>query len=169
MAFLSLSLFDTLGLAPLMNVLFWWPGDFPVSFSNWDTSWNAWNCPSGSVIVDRGLIQQYEVSLSRTLNDILTLAIYSDNPTNQSFYQFHDLDTELWPSPNNKWFQWSVCSGCGMSVGNAYPFRIPGSVSRFGTCLWMRLVFPNLPCLFSTFHLEHPSVLSRFCFICLNV
>ena len=27
----------------------------------------------------------------------------------------------------------------------------------------LRPVFPNLPCLFSTFHLEYPSVLSRFC------
>ena len=34
MAFLSLSLYDTPGLAPRMNVLFWEPGDFPVSFSN---------------------------------------------------------------------------------------------------------------------------------------
>ena len=34
MAFLSLSLYYTPGLAPRMNVLFWEPGDFPVRYSN---------------------------------------------------------------------------------------------------------------------------------------
>ena len=40
MAFLSLSLYDTPGLAPRMNVLFWEPGDYwyPISCSNRDTS-----------------------------------------------------------------------------------------------------------------------------------
>ena len=37
MACLSLNLYDTPGLAPRMNVLFWGPGDFPVSYSNRDT------------------------------------------------------------------------------------------------------------------------------------
>ena len=52
MAFLSLNLSDTLGLAPRMNVLFWGSGAFPVSFSNRDTSWIAWNHHSGSFMVD---------------------------------------------------------------------------------------------------------------------
>ena len=39
--FLSLSLYNTTGLASRMNVLFWEPDDFPVSFSNRCTSWNA--------------------------------------------------------------------------------------------------------------------------------
>ena len=43
MAFLSLNSYDTPGLASRMNVLFWGQGDFPVSYSNRDTSWNAWN------------------------------------------------------------------------------------------------------------------------------
>ena len=51
MAFLSLNLYDILGLAPSMNGLFWGPGDFPESYSNRDTSWNAWNRHSGSVMV----------------------------------------------------------------------------------------------------------------------
>ena len=33
MAFLSLNLYDTPGLSPRMNVLFWGPGDFPVNYS----------------------------------------------------------------------------------------------------------------------------------------
>ena len=41
MAFLSLNLYDTPGLALRMNVLFWGPVDFPVSYSNRDTLWNA--------------------------------------------------------------------------------------------------------------------------------
>ena len=38
------------------------------------------------------LTQQYEVSLSRMLNDILTS---SDFSTDQTFNQYHELDTEL--------------------------------------------------------------------------
>ena len=26
-----------------------------------------------------------------------------------------------WPSPNYEWFPWSICNGCGIPVGNAYP------------------------------------------------
>ena len=72
MVFLSLSLYDTPELAPRANVLIWGPGNFPVSYSNRDTSWNDWNSHSESFMADRG----YEVSLSRMLNDILTLPFY---------------------------------------------------------------------------------------------
>ena len=56
MACLSLNLYDTPGLAPRMNVLFWGPGDFPVSYSNRDTLRNAWNRHSGSFMVDTGIL-----------------------------------------------------------------------------------------------------------------
>ena len=56
MACLSLNLYDTPGLATRMNVLFWRPGDFPVSYSNRDTFWNAWNRHSGSFMVDTGIL-----------------------------------------------------------------------------------------------------------------
>ena len=56
MEFLSLNLYDTPGLAPRMNVLYWGPGDFPVSYSNRDTSRNAWNRHSGSFMVDMGIL-----------------------------------------------------------------------------------------------------------------
>ena len=49
-------LYDTPGLAPRMNVLFWGPGDFPVSYSNRDTLWNDWNRHSGSCMVDTGIL-----------------------------------------------------------------------------------------------------------------
>ena len=32
----------------------------------------------------------------------------------------------------------------------------------------LRPDFPNLPCLYLTFHLEYPSILSRFCFSQIN-
>ena len=50
------NLYDTPGLAPRMNVLFWGQGDFPVSYSNRDTSRNAWNRHSGSFMVDTGIL-----------------------------------------------------------------------------------------------------------------
>ena len=54
--FLSLSLYDTPRFAPRMSVLFWRLGDFPVSYSNRDTSWNAWNPHSWSFMVDTGIL-----------------------------------------------------------------------------------------------------------------
>ena len=46
------------------------------------------------------------------------------------------------------------------------PVRTPGCIPPFGDLLMLQLlrpVVPNLPYLFSTFHLEYPSVLSQFC------
>ena len=72
-----------------------------------------------------------------------------------------------WPSPNYERFPWSVCNGCGMPAGNAYP---SGTCFRpaFSDLLMLQLlrpVLPNLPCLFSTFHLEYISVPTRFCLV----
>ena len=76
MAFLSLSFYDTPGIAPRINVLLWGPGDFPVSYSNRDTLWkSSFRKFYGRY---RDLIQQYEVSLLRMLNDILTLDQYNE-------------------------------------------------------------------------------------------
>ena len=67
------------------------------------------------------LIQQYEASLSRMLNDILTLDHL------QWFFNRSDFPTiswpwyRAWPSPNYEWFSWSICNGCVMPAGNAYP------------------------------------------------
>ena len=66
------------------------------------------------------LIQQYEVSLSRMLNDILTL----DQQWLLNRSDFPPISWPLyraWPSPNYEWFPWSICNGCGMPAGNAYP------------------------------------------------
>ena len=71
MAFLSLSVYDTPGLGPRMNDLR--PDEFPVSYSNGplvtrlQSSFKKFYCRYGD------LIQQFEVSISRMFNDILTL------------------------------------------------------------------------------------------------
>ena len=66
------------------------------------------------------LIQQYEVSLSRMLNDILIL----DKqwlPNQSDFPPISWPWYRRWPSLNYEWFPWSICNGCGMPAGNAYP------------------------------------------------
>ena len=68
------------------------------------------------------------------LNDILTidqqwLLNKSDfPPISWPSYQ-------LWPSPNHEWFPWSICNGCGMPAGNAYPSGHLVPSPHFGTCL----------------------------------
>ena len=42
--------------APHMNVLFWGSCDFPISFSDRDTSYNAWNHHWGSSMVDTRIL-----------------------------------------------------------------------------------------------------------------
>ena len=70
---------------------------------------------------NRDLIQQYEVSLSRMLNEILILDQL------QWFPNWSDFPPNSWPwyragpSPNYEWFLWSICNGCGMPAGNANP------------------------------------------------
>ena len=66
------------------------------------------------------LIQQYEVSLSRILDDILTLD-QQWLPNQSDFLPISWPWYRLWPSPNYEWFPWSICNGCGMPAGNAYP------------------------------------------------
>ena len=52
---LSHSSYGMPGLPPLMNVLFLGRREFHLSFSDRDTSWNVWNRPSGSFLVDKGI------------------------------------------------------------------------------------------------------------------
>ena len=66
------------------------------------------------------LIQQNEVSLSRMLNDILTLD-QQWLPNQSDFPPISWPWYRLWPSPNFEWFPWSICNGCGMPAGNACP------------------------------------------------
>ena len=121
MAFLSLNSYDTPGLAPRMNVLFWGPDDFPVSYSNRDTSWNAWNRHSGSFMVDTGILfSNMKCPSHECKKDILTLD-QQWLPNQSDFPPISWPWYRLWPSPNYEWFPWSICNGCDIPAGNAYP------------------------------------------------
>ena len=80
------------------------------------------------------LIQQYEVSLSRMLNDILTLG-QQWLPNQLNFPPISWPLYQVWPSPHYEWFPRSICNGCGMPAGNAYPSGHLVPSPHFGTCL----------------------------------
>ena len=64
----------------------------------------------------------YDVSLSRMLNNILTL----DKQWLPNWSDFLPIPWpwyRAWPSPNYEWFPWSIFNGCGIPAGNAYPSR----------------------------------------------
>ena len=87
-----------------------------------------------------------------------------DFPTDQTHHQLYDLYTDLDFHRIYEWFLWSIFNGCGMPAGSANP---SGHLVRppYLDLLMLQLLIPdckNLPCLYSTFHLEYPSVLSRF-------
>ena len=67
------------------------------------------------------LIQQYEVSLSRMLIDILTLDQLQWLPNRSDFPPISWPWYRTWPLSNYEWFLLTICNGCGMPAGNAYP------------------------------------------------
>ena len=93
MAFLSLSLYDTPGRAPRMNVFFLRARRLSSKLLKQGYLVERLKSSLGKFYGRyRDHIQQYEVSLSRMLNDILTLTSYSDFPID---FAFHDLVTGL--------------------------------------------------------------------------
>ena len=91
----------------------------------------------------------------------------SDFPTDQTFHQCHDLYTELGLHRIVSGFHGAFATGVASQQGT---LTLPGTWFRptFWDLLMLQLLRPNssnLPCLYSTFHLEYPLVLSRFCFI----
>ena len=111
------------------------------------------------------LIQQYEVSLSWMLNGILILD--QQWLPNQS-----DFPPISWPWYRSRpllilsGFHGAFTTGVACQQGT---LTLPDI--WFHSPLWDLLVLQllrpdssNLPCLYSTFHLEYPLVLSRFCF-----
>ena len=111
MSFFYLSLYDTPERAPRMNILFWEPGDFPVSFlikqgylvERLKSSFRKFYGWYGD------FIQQYEVSLSRNLNDPWLVTVTSQLIRIST----NDLDTEH-------------------ASMERLPFRTPGSIPFFG-------------------------------------
>ena len=58
------------------------------------------------------LIEQYGVTLSRMLNDILILD-QQWLPYRSDFPPISWPLYRAWPSPNYEWFPWNICNGCG--------------------------------------------------------
>ena len=112
------------------------------------------------------LIQQYEVSLSRMLNDILILD-QQWLPNQSDFPPISWPWYRTWPSPIMSGFHGAFATGVACQQGT---LTLPDTWFRppFWDLLMLQLLRPNslnLPCLYSTFHLEYPLVLSRFCFV----
>ena len=112
------------------------------------------------------LIQQYEVSLSRMLNDILILD-QQWLPNQSDFPPISWPWYRAWPSPIMSGFHWAFATGVACQQGT---LTLPDNWFRppFWDLLMLQLLRPNssnLPCLYSTFHLEYPLVLSRFCLL----
>ena len=88
----------------------------------------------------------------------------SDLPTNQTFHQFHDLYTDL----DIHWIMSGFRGAFATGVASQQEtLTLPDTWFRppFWDLLMLQLLRPNssyLPCLYSTFHLGYPLVLSRF-------
>ena len=86
----------------------------------------------------------------------------SDFPTDQTFHQCHDLYTELDLHRIMSGFHGAFATGVASQQGT---LTLPDTWFRppFWDLLMLQLLRPNssnLPCLYSTFHLEYPLVLS---------
>ena len=91
----------------------------------------------------------------------------NDFPTDQTSHQFHDLYTELDLHQIMSGFHGAFATGVASQQGT---LTLPDTWFRppFWDLLILQLLRPNssnLPCLYSTFHLEYPLVLSRFCYM----
>ena len=164
MTFSFLILYDTPGLAPHMNVLFWEPDDFPVSYSNRDTSWNAWNPQSGSFMVDTGILFSNMKSPSRECWMTFWPLTNSDFPTDQTFHQFNYIYTQFDLHRITSGVHGTVATGVACQQGT---LNLPNTCFRppFRDLLVLQLLRPhssNLPCLNSTLHIEYPLVLSKY-------
>ena len=102
--------------APRMNVLYWGPGDFPVSYSNRDTSRNAWNRHSGSFMVDMGILFSNMKYPSRMLNDILILD-QQWLPNKSDFPPISWPWYRAWPSPIMSGFDGAFGTGVACQQG----------------------------------------------------
>ena len=134
MACLSFNLYDTSGLAPRMNVLFWGPGDFPVSYPNMDTLWNAW-------IVIQEVLWSIRGSYSAIWRKPLTNFIWHSYPWPTVTSQPIRLSTNIMTFIPSLIFteSWVVSmkhlQRVWLASRERLLFRTPGSVPIFGTCL----------------------------------
>ena len=168
MAFLSLNLCDTPGLAPRMNVWFWRPGDFQESYSNRDTSWSAWNRHSESFMVDKEILFSDMKSPSHECYMTFWPLPNSDFSTDQTFQQFRDLDTKLDLHRIMSGFHGAFATGVACQPRTLLTLPNTWFSPLFWTCLcsncwdqipWTCHVFTRLLTLNTPWY-----VLSRFCF-----
>ena len=122
------------GLAPRMNVLFWGTGDFPVSYSKRDTSWNAWNRYSGSFMVDTGILFSNMKFPSHECYMTFWPLTNSDYPTNRLSTNFMTLIPTL-TFTELRVVSMEHLQRVWHASGERLPYRTPGSVPHFGTCL----------------------------------
>ena len=103
-----------------MNVLFWGPGDFPVSNSNRDTSGTV------EIVIQEVLWSirgYYSAIWSTPLTNVKWHSELWTTVTSQPIRLSTNFMT-LIPSltfTDYEWFSWSICNGCGIPPGNAYP------------------------------------------------
>ena len=131
--------------------------------------------PDGKAIFPVSWKQGYLVERSGSLRSIRgsysaiwslpLLTSYSDFPTDQAFHQFHDLNTELDLHRITSVFYGAFATGVACHQGT---LTLPDNWFRphFWDLFILQLLrpdFSNLPCLYSIFHLQYTSVLSRFC------
>ena len=165
MACLSLNLYDTPGLAPRMKCFILMARRLSSKLlkqgylvERLKSSFRKFYGRYGD------LIQQYEVSLSGMLNDILIL----DQQWLPNQSDFPPISWPLyraWPSPIMSGYHGAFATGVACqqrTLTLPYTwFRPP--LWDLLVLQWLRPDSSNLPCLYSTFHLEYPLVLSRFC------
>ena len=100
------------GLLLVSIFLFWWSGDFSVSYSNRDSSLNAWNRYSRRLRVDADILfNNMKSPPHECLLAFWPLTSYSDFPTDQTFHQFQDLDTKLELHRMTSGSHWSFATG----------------------------------------------------------
>ena len=118
-------------------------------------------------ITDEGSVPEMRILsiliINSYLNDVNILVEASQSdfpPVSWPWYR-------AWPSPIMSGFHGAFATGVAWQQGT---LTLPDTWFRppFWDLLMLQLLRPNssnLPCLYSTFHLEHPLVLSRFCFL----
>ena len=125
--------------------------------------WNAWNRHSRSLMVDTRILFN-----NKCHSDLWpTVTSQSIRLSTNFMTLIQSLTfTELWVVSMEHWQRlWHTNR-------ERLLFRTPGSIPSFLDFLVLQLLrpdFSNLPCLYSTFHLEYPSVLSLFCFTLIHL
>ena len=110
------------------------------------------------------LIQQFEVSLSRMFNDILTFDELQWLPNRSDFSSITWPGYRAWPSSNCECFPWGICNGFDILLKNAYPSgHLVPPFWWLAYALIVNTSFPELAMSFLDLHIEYPSVLFRFC------